>query len=101
VSGQPKSGLLSRLSPEDFEAFYTHLGWLIFKSVPAAAFARHKRPLNTIRDYLDVLDNDPEPIAMAKRFIHDILTGKNTDELAESWFGADASLLAAQVSEDL
>ncbi len=81
-----KSEAIAALSPEEFKEFLLQLGSLVFNTVPAAAFARHKCPLDTVRDYLDVPKNPST--ALAVEFYKDLL-GRHatTEKLSETWFG--------------
>lgn len=64
------------------------LGQMIMWILPAAASARHGRPEDTLRDYV-------QPTNPTMEFIRDLFT-KPTEEIAERWYGGmwNAELLA-------
>ena len=84
---KPAKGPLSKLSEEEFSEFIIRLGFLVFDMTPMAAFARHKHPISTIADYLDVYSPGADPHELAKEFLKDICARRlNTEELAKKWF---------------
>jgi hypothetical protein len=98
---RPSSGPLALLTEEEFSEFIWCLGAMTFNSIPAAALARHKRSLNTVKDYLDIMPGDSRPSALAKEYFKDLAGSKATEELAKKWFGKSASELAGEVSRSL
>lgn len=96
---KPDRGPLASLSEEDFSYFIAHLGWLAFNSVGASAFARHRWPLDTSRDYLDIKDPDPI-VTLAKRYWRELVTF-DTKTMAERWFESTPGELFSLISNRL
>lgn len=94
-----KAELLEAVSndKEALHCFLLQLGSLALKAVPAAAFARHISPLDTVRDYLDVPEEGHPPIVLAMEFWKDLVNRRaNTEHLSRKWFGQTRQELAAQ-----
>jgi hypothetical protein len=99
---RPQKGPLAALTEEEFKTFGEAVGWLFVNSVKAAAFARHRWPLKTLQDYLDVYPDDTAPQRLAKEFAKDLATQKMpTDVLALKWFQQTEVESQAEVSEML
>jgi len=96
---RPTSGPLAELSLEEFSDFIWNLGWITFRSIHGAAFARHQHPRYTIKDYLDIMPNDPRPEALAKEYLKDLSGNMKTEELARKWFLKDSKALMAEAQE--
>ncbi len=72
----------------------------MFRTTPAAAFARHRNPLNTVRDYFDT-SNDSTVQALAGQFWKALVARDATTEfLSKQWFGMDANDLSAKVAQE-
>lgn len=99
---KPAKGPLSKLSDDEFDEFIVKLGFLVFRMIPVAAFARHRHPTSTVVDYLDVKAPRATPQEIAKELLKDICgRNLNTEELSEKWFEETAGKLALGVSLDL
>lgn len=84
---------LAVLSDVSFEVFLNKIGSIFFNAPAAAALARHKKPLNTIKDYLDSNPNDELALNLAKEYVQDVLS-MDTEGLARKWYGKGAHELA-------
>lgn len=102
---QPTKGPLAVLSEEEFSMFICQLGYLVFNTPSAAAFARHKGPLNTVADYLDIYKTDEPYVRLAKEYWRDLAYASrrqgNTEKLVEKWFLATTLELGNEVSAAL
>lgn len=96
---RPTAGPLAELTEEELSDFIWCLGWIAFRSIPTAAYARHGHPLNSIIDYLDIYPTDVQPVALAKEFLRDLAGNLGTEELAKKWYGKDVGTLSREVSE--
>lgn len=88
---------LAVLSDQGFSVFIAKIGSIFFNAPAAAALARHKRPLNTVKDYLDISPGDDLALNLAKEYTKDILT-LTTDLLARKWFGKSSKNLAREAA---
>lgn len=84
----PTTGFTS----EEMGVFRSILGGLAFSIPGAAKLARHKRPMSTVRDYLDIQPKDDKITKAAKEYLKD-LARMNTDELWGKWDGKDMALV--------
>ena len=98
---RPASGPVAELTEGEFREFIWALGSITFRTVGAAAFARHDRPLSTVKDYLDLLPTDPRPLALAKEYLKDLSGKMTTEELSQKWFGKSAAGLAGEMARKL
>lgn len=95
-----QSEAMSALSDAEFEEFIRTLGNLVFRTTPAAAFGRHKNPLDTVRDYFDT-SKDSTVQALAGQFWKDLVARyATTESISQKWFGMSASDLSAQVAQE-
>lgn len=103
MSVKPSRGPLSALSDDEFSAFIFMVGTIFFNSVGAAAFARHKRPLNTIRDYLDPAEGkDERHEVLAREFVRDLARERlDTAAMALKWHGVGPDALQLEFSEGI
>ncbi len=88
---------LGVLSDQDFSVFIGKIGLIFLNAPAAAALARHKRPLNTMKDYLDISPGKDQAINLAKEYTKDILT-LTTEQLALKWFGKSSKDLAQETA---
>lgn len=97
---RPAQGPLAELSEEEFSEFLFHLGGMVWRTPATAAFARHKRPLNTVKDYLDIYPKDSPALKLAKEFWRDLAGRGNmtTNELCLKWYGKGEIYTAADVT---
>ena len=92
-----QSDAVAALSDAEFEEFIRTLGSLVFRTTPAAAFARHRHPLSTIQDYFDISEA-PTPQALAGAFWKDLAVHyATTESISQKWFGMSVSDLRDKV----
>lgn len=95
-----QSEAMAALSDAEFEDFIRTLGNLVFRTTPAAAFARHRHPLSTIQDYFDISEA-LTPQALAGAFWKDLAVHYvTTESLSQKWFGMDARELGNAVIQE-
>jgi hypothetical protein len=97
-AARPQSGPLAELTEEEFQQFVWNLGLLSFNAIYASAFARHKGPLNTIKDYLDVMPGDPRPMALAKEYLKDLTKKMPTETFSLKWLNKSSRWVAYDAS---
>lgn len=99
---KPTKGPLSELTDDEFDEFIVRLGFLCFRTPAGSAFARHRSPLSTVADYLDIYPDDPKVGRLAATFWKDFCARKlSTDEICLKWYGLNAQDLAGEVSKGL
>lgn len=86
---KPVRGPLAELTEKELTEFIFLVGSMAYRTPAASAFARHVWPLDTVRDYLDILPGNSQVKKLATEFWRD-LAGKGaltTDELCRKWYG--------------
>lgn len=99
-----RAAAMEALTDEQREEFFSRLGRLVYGSVPASAFARHKRPLFTIKDYLDIPKDVPKGAkiqTLAMEFWRDVARNELTKDLSEKWFGKPPVELAGECARSI
>lgn len=75
---------LEGFSQKEYEQFLDRLGRLTFNIPMASMLARHRWPLNTVRDYVDIYPTDDKITKAAKQYLVDLVK-MTTPELAQKW----------------
>jgi|HubBroStandDraft_1064217.scaffolds.fasta_scaffold55172_2 hypothetical protein len=91
-------------TPEEFDQFRYLIGCYFFQSPVACLFARHTRPLNTLRDYFDILPDLDKVDKAARQFVVDfarITNLEHTKALVDKWHGPNAVARRKDEENDL
>lgn len=73
---------------DDMQAVAQIIGRILLRLPLVAQAARHKRPVDTLLDYMDVDDGESAHVRAAKLYLKDLLgRGARTDNICAQWFG--------------
>ena len=85
---------LDDFTTEELDQFKYLIGCYLFQSPVACLFARHAKPLSTIRDYFDIEEGRVDKVtAAARRFLVEFARVSNREDtkaLADRWHGSNA-----------